>query len=689
MITALLLLATSQTAPITIRSGCERMPVLLAQVSKLANAELRCSPAFEDEVLFVSVKDKPLDLLMKQIAEVCHAEWRKEDGATRLYRSPARVAQDVKEDQTLNLSCIKASLESRIRGAKPAMTAEQETAHLKEMAKMSEAAVAESNSPSMRNQLYDRLRNMGLAQAAINRLFASIDLSTFASQPPWEHRLYAIEPNRYQYPLGPKAAGVIAPFVKEENFLIGTINALDDEKRGISRSTYARNGDYFSPILEPASVFVEGRAYECDHLQLEAMFLDAEGYAIDSAGTNVSLWPDEDPAKSLPDIAKWGAKRLVFSDRTKATINAKAVDSPFGPPDPMAAKPLEKDPLSFIFDEPLSQLSDEAAHGIVAALPDEIARSGAGMVTEEQTLRDLCQLLTRYESVRDEDGTLVITPRKRAQAYSLRAKRKPLQELVAIGRSRPVTVDEAGGYALKQNDFAAVTYLEQMVVNYNQASSRSLEWLAGSLAYREYAKLYASLSPAQRTRIVTEGLRYSELTSHQRDIVDFWTYSCDPHFAVSHNKIDRKRGYFVLDRIGSVCLPDGVPLDTLFTMKLKREKSALLVAPNGGRQIDSCTSIGYVLYQQERGEFGSDLGYKNIASCKLTPATETTYEFDIAYTPQITDGYTLHDAKIESAISVSWKDLPPEWLKPLTDTLEYYRKMNLPSRGHQSPPPPR
>lgn len=677
---------------ITLQSGCERLPILLKQVSEQSKTELRCRPSLEDEVLFVSVKDKPVDKLKSDVAAVCHAEWRKEGGAEWLTRTAAQEARDRKNDQAVTLAAIRSALEpKRNEGLMTAMSPSAEGSHLQGIQEIHSQLMADTGmAPEQQVRLDRKRRDLTIPARGLSRLLLSCDLSSLASQPPWESRLYSLSPNRYQYPLGGKAANAVAPFTQEQNYLINLVRGLDDEARKSSLYSLGAYGDYHVPIVEPVGIYVFGQCFAGEFLEMEALFVDADGYLIDLNSSRLPLWEERDPAKSFPGIENWGSERLSYSERALLTIARTRNSGPSQ--DPSTARPADRDPLSFWFDDPLVQLAQTVRQDIVAALPDEILHATGDSVGVGKSLRDLCGALAKYESVKAENGCLLMEPLKRAEAYDLRTRRKPLQDLLAIARTRPPTLVEAGTYALAQNDFAGSTSLEGTVVDYNGANGAFLEWLSGNaLAYRERAKFYATLSPSQRARLVEPGLQYSELTAPQRQIFDFWTYSCWTNLNVTHSQLDPKRGYMMLDRYASISLPGGIPPGTTIHMKIYPDKAALVASKDGRKKVESCSSIGYILFQQTAGTFGPELGYQNIESSVLTPAIHNTYGFTVNYTPIVSDAFTLHDASVQSTAPVAWKDLPSEWLKPLTDTLNYYRKNVIGGtpRTPVKPPPPR
>src|SRR5215213_4224587 len=101
MFTALALIATlSAPEKITLSTGCKRLPVILKQLSARTSTELRCTTAFEDEVIFLSIKERSLDDVLKRLAEVTHGDWEKSGAIYVLKRSSRQTAQDEKAETT-------------------------------------------------------------------------------------------------------------------------------------------------------------------------------------------------------------------------------------------------------------------------------------------------------------------------------------------------------------------------------------------------------------------------------------------------------------------------------------------------------------------------------------------------------------------------------------------------------------
>jgi hypothetical protein len=685
MITSLICAAALGTETITIDGGCQRLPVLLKKISAQAKTELHCSAAFEDEVLFVKVKAQPVLKVMEGIAEVCHADWERVQGEQWLRRSGKRDAEDRKADEKLMVDVLRKQLADVIESPPKALTPEEEKAHFEEFERvMSRFSSLDTYAPD-RGKLWKLIHKMSLAGRALDRLLAATDLSVFALSLPWQYKLYSTAPSALQTGLGAKAAATLDAFTKEKSYVIDRLLAMSPEEQGAARSRLGYSTEYLMPIAAPVNAYLRGTWVSADGFFLEAQFVDRDGYCLEMDGRLLDGWPDAD-LTDLSDLDQWGRSKLDISVTLKET--GACICSSGQRPVKLAGsdRPLDHEPLGYLFDSPLTQLADGSNKNIVAALPDEIAERFAIKMAGGMSLRSLCEYLGRYLSFREDSGTLVMAPRKRWQAYAARAKRKPLQELVA---AKPVSLDAVCTYVMAQNDCAGATQFEGVVLSLNQCnwvSFQSVEMLGNpSHSFRHKLKFYALLSGLQRTQLVTSGLLYRELSPTQRAAVENWLFGSNCQLSVREAKEDERRTLQVLAREPTITLLNGIPEDTLFKGSLTREMSAMAIAPNGRALMQSCTDLGRMLANQD-GEDNPDPHFPAIAMSKLTPGYQSVISVQITYLPNVKDGFALRDMRCEPVEGAVWQSLPEAWLKVFSASADETRRISKIRQQQASPP---
>jgi hypothetical protein len=331
----------------------------------------------------------------------------------------------------------------------------------------------------------------------------------------------------------------------------------------------------------------------------------------------------------------------------------------------------------------------------VAALPDDLADS------KVNDLEQLCRHLAMVCQFRLERETLLIEPIRASQSFAHRAKRKPLEELIAKTKIGIPSLADAATYAMAQNMGALYTDFEQTVLGWNGCSRYDFETLRAleSDYGRQRLRWYSQLSPAQCQALQGEGLRFADMSAFQRDCLAASIYTGylgglfveDPPEARERQLREFRENGPVsrpLQREPSFVLPEGIPPDSFMKCKSKETFAAVVQAPTRTRKLWETGSLGYVLSQQEQGQWlNGDGGYPDVKASKYLPAKMSNYDFNLAMSHYVSDRFSLTDAQTMGRDYVSYEQLPPDWLKDLKATLDHYREARKILDRQKVPPP--
>lgn len=693
-------LAQGQDSKLAFSCGATRVPVILDRLSKQTGIQLRCNAALDDEVLFISVRDIGLSDLMDEIKDVTHASWEKVDGGFLLRRTPQQEAQDAKADAAINLSLLRKGLAKDIeQGRKRAWTPEEAQANFARLAEIRKMLAVGQISREIADPLYDEQRNRGVGVRAAQRVFAAIDLSTFADQLPWQRRTYVASPNQFQWKLPAAATATLRDFLAEEREIDARLQGLEKEARESVGQELGRYGLRFVPVGDSAHVMATTQIVGTHFMDIRVVFYDDDGALIDFGSRFVDLSPEPD-LSAVDGIASWGTAQVSMTALAVGWAAGEYPGAPLSPEDlALVSHPMLHDPLGIVFDEPLTGLVKASNLDIVAALPDECARE---MIKGKCTLTDFCTRLGHWESFRMHDGRLLLTPIRRGIAYSVRARRKALEDLFAVCAQHIPTLDDTSAYVLAQRDGAAVSGLESVLLAWNRCTRTQYEAMMGVGSdvggYRSRLKFYGLLSTHDKDRMANGGMAFRDLTPRERALVDTWLFSGDSTLFVvldpAEQEAYRKRmelvGPPMFDRDPIYMMPGGVPEDSIVTLKIVQTRAAHVISPTGRRQIEDCIDLGYILSQQERGEWlDPTMGYPNVATSKMAPAWQRQINFVLQFERRLSDRFSLADATMVNSTYGPYGQLPSEWLKPLNDTLESYRKYfkSIPAEKQSTPPP--
>ena len=701
---SLLLLAlslnNSRANTVSYSCGATRVPVILKALSAQTGLDLRATPALEDEVLFISVKDAPVRDLTDEIAQVTHASWQANGGAYYLTRTAQQLARDENAETALNLGLLQKQLASdQELGHAPTWSAEEASAAIDKVVDMRNRQ-SKPQTAAFYAEMNKAFTEGSVPNRAVARLFAATDPAIFADLRPWQFRLYTLRPTQFQFELSDAVGATLADFVQEERYVRSRLDGLNGDAMREMAQRIGTNAWYLGPIGGPIIPIVKARMPGLRGLNFEISFCDRAGRGVESGYRNITLDPEPD-LSALTDISTWGKTKIelpAFVRQWSWGANGATKNRP----DPaIVSEPLTRDPLGFIFDGPLSTLVAAFHHDVVAALPDECAQE---MIYQQGNLAGFCRQLAHTETFAMDKGRLLIAPIRRATAYSLRARRAPLDGLVKLCRRQIPTLEDTAAYVLEQNETAAYSGLEFVVFSWNQCTNQQFEAMNSLTWAGQRSKLmfYGLLSADQKQRMSHGGVRFRELTSDEKRLVTHWLYNDDAQIQAQMSQAEQdqymaasRQGLWIspsiLDREPSFAMPDGVPGDALVKLNEATSRAAHIMSPDGNKAFWDCNTIGYIAAQQERGEWQNGMGgYPSIAASKMAPAWRRNLSFSLQYTPRLSEGFSLSDASMVDSNYVRCNELPADWWNPISKTLEEYRKMfrNMPAQQYQQASPP-
>ncbi len=685
-------LAQDLSQKITLDAGATGAPQLLQTLSKQTGVPLTAAQNMANEILFVRVREMPLTVLMKRLAHLTGAKWEKADKGYRLVPDTRAQRQDVEGDRDRIAASLRKALRKSVeQGDAPVWDAAGAQLAMQQMRARHEALRRPGRSQRPMPPVWSPIAP---AERALARLLVSMDLRDLAAIPPGRKATFATHPTRMQWPLG--AAGVRAAetFAVEEGAVIQSLPKGDDWARRqagykLGRTAPDSYQQYVQEIRTPVravlSVLNSGHSAYIFGLVL----LDAEGYFVVQAVTMFPLepsshaWPAAWKDRTLPvspsslviaEKAQWKTIDPTTTSHEEVLRAMAREHAPAALPAP-ELDPARRDPLGYGMDDGLRGLAQAAGKDLIALLPDQSLGSALAVLREKKpTLGQFLEAIAPY--VAFEDGeTLVARPALPSWARRLRTDRASLSRLFVQGRAKGfASLRDAARYALSQSPESPESGLEGVWLRVNGWMAPPFYQAETALEqrWRDWLRLYGSLTPTQLQALTTTGLTASQLTAAQREELDRWIYHRATYNGIGQNGGDGARDPrgrpYTADT--TIILPTGLPLDAQLTMEALGKPSAFL-SHEGNPVINfDLNSVARTAHEAEkRGPDARQHGNRYF------PGGDTTLTFRIRFTPRIAAMTRLHDLWIDASRGpFHWDQLPESHLKVIQGVLAALRQ---------------
>lgn len=703
--------AEAFSKPIGFRQEAARVPAVVEALGRQTGLPLKASPYFANEVVIVSVAERPLREVLSVLADAVSGQWRLEDGIYLLARDVKKTQDEERESAARRIAAIKEVQ----AGAREILARDYSPKTIEDAARQREEIEAKMEGRIDYDQWrrYEQLANVGPFQRAAMRLLVGLDPKVLAGIGPRERIVFATSPTSTQRPLGGHAGSAIEQLIAEQR-LWSEVQAQmpgDEDRRTFIGAFETPNKPFRKPIGKV--LFIAARNVWSDDIDYSMLVVDIDGRPMGRVDLQEDSLHRADPDEKAPEP---GSRDLVpLSDISRqfaelaagrmAGIGSKtAWQMPTGDLLQRLLEPEKTDPLTFVVSDALLHLADRKKADLVAVPSDEsllwvTAYGGKGKGLTVGTVEKMLGSTVHYDA---ETGWMKIRPSDPHQGRLDRLDRHAMGELFrAVAQEGRLGLDSIAKYLLQsRGSNVAVT----------QALCRLLDpqvvadfWQKGD---EDALRLYATLSATQRQALRRgQKLAYGSLTPQQQGFVRRLTYGTDVNVANSQpteidpNEIDLTDfiGGEGLESEPTELLPRGIPaatqisLDTADTMVLYAYDSSEDGPMAFGEELES---IAAQIYFKERPDL-FPWAEQNPNLDLFRAARRNSQTIHIAYSPTVSAQYSLaDDTMLTRGLPVKRDQLPKEFLDALAVEIKKVAEMyksgfrGLPGFDDPPPPPP-
>ncbi len=661
---------------ITYNQPARRLPVLLAELEKQTGVKLGSSPQFSNEVVFVHVRDRSLDSVLAKLATACGGVWTQGDDKRRLDPDLKLWTQQDTDQRTADYALITKALQDSLGIDRPVWTLQTAKDNIQ---KYMDAIRMDRSGEGSRQALADTRRYLTSASPAsrvLSKITALLGAKDLASIPIYESRMFASDPSPLTGSLGQKCQPIISDFVTEQNMLLAQAADDDQGNRAINNIF-----SYHGPIVTPVRAYLKVKR-EDSYFQVVLDLVDADGYII--AKEEQDIFIPERPAENIFD-STWLKKPVAFSH---LTLDCLRVEERGG----LALATIDPkihDPLSFAVSDILSAISEASQADIIAALPDKLVDDCSSQVSEGVTLERFQSIFSDRLKKQVQDGCLLFAPSKPSISRRRRLDRELFSKLLAaIARTRVPALSDVADYCRDAKPETAAANLEYYVQRWAgyDPNSDALQGIESvSSGTRELLKFYGCLDESQRKMLWSnQPMSVALLSSIQRESLSNWLFRHDTQLTRRQQKESAPTSGETILREPTVALSPGLPMTAVLG---SRAENTLVGFSRKGAQLWrswEAGSLGYILFQQEKGAFLDGGGYPAMSSEKFWPGFSRKLNLTLDFGSALNAHFQLVDESlIPNAAPVKWDALPADHLAELKRVLEYYRKADQ----ARKPPP--
>ncbi|MGI8923625.1 MAG: hypothetical protein ACR2HJ_06225 [Fimbriimonadales bacterium] len=538
------------------------------EIAKATGAKIDVAGDILSEIVIISVTEAPLSELMSRLATVTSGEWTTEGGVRWLKYSKATFEKERKTRRTRRLAGLAAS----IKKIKEDLAAPKK--NVKPQVFDEDDFLEPEPSPSSD-------ATFRIASLLEPEVLVDIEGRT----------VFSNRPNGMQRPL-PDVREIVSGLVDEHNKRASEIAKTLEEESVLQPKTVEEEQREQAWVrlfgVEPERRFINApvskvllavtadTGYAVDEIGVELMLFDSAGRLLISNYESLAAYVETDVgafrAKSATEapidfspLAREHAGVLFGLGRLSAEISDGLKQR--------LLRPDLYDPWSFADSEALLAVAKSRSMNLVANISDsELLVRLRNQITPSAYLATLA---SRGETaINDGDGWIELQPVDLIAARESRLNRRVLAALVKAGYEKGLpSLDDLAAFVKESPPFPylAYNYIRFFAINYVYAD-------------QELLRLYAFLSPSQRTFLRTEGsLPVRTLDAAQRRMISAMVYK-DVRYKVFREGAPLFEEADLLAVLGvfnrhdvdyldepTELLPQGLPPDATITLTISEE----------------------------------------------------------------------------------------------------------------------
>lgn len=651
----------SLLVPVALEHRVATVEAVVRELAQKTGQDLRMRPELKDEVLDVDLRPRPAAEALRLVAEAASAEWSAEDGRILLGRSASLRRRQARAEQAADAAGLARSYAAVVvPGDGTAWRTDDDPIRT-----WTDATPEETKTDPDAWLRWTAHRMAGTPVGRfLSRALREIPAAELVAIPPGTTVRYVPRPNRLQRAL-PASSG-LSQYLEERRLFLDRFARLSPARREKVARLYVTMDEADADRL-PITPLLRVSRDESGTVDVNLTMVGAKGSPIDLEDAQLPVTPDR-PGRAIPGYDAWRLRPCPLMGATASFLQGVRGK----PVDPAEAKalldPVAHEPLSALLTGPLNALTAAAGSEAIVALPDECGDEVLETMGSGFTLGDLADRLGRSVAFATDEGVLVGRARRPTFSAAMKTNRALLGGLMRLAAAGEPRLEPTARYALAQNPDAPWTAFERLAL-WGAGLSR-VDLQDGGLfdpPYRDVLRLYASLSSDERSALLAQRLlRLWDLGPASRAILDDLLFR--------HAANVEGTGRWQTNGLDATLIINGFPPDATLTSSRSRQ-APLAITPDGRHRYDG-RALGYILEQQEHGEFmDPKQGYPEVANTRFLPGVQSEITLIVQISPDARFQGSLKDVDVDrSKPPVPYGELPAEFLEQFRKTYDFYRK---------------
>jgi hypothetical protein len=667
------------TPTVTFQAPATRLERLIPDLAQSANLPWKVSPSLFNEVMVVKVTQVPVDELKSKIASTIRATWDKQsDGSWVLVRTQAQLIQMERDTVALKAQNIRQGLEL----SRPSLVKEfgDKEADLYLLRSQEEAKRRGDR------MMIDRDPNGFTVGSPLKRamlkLALDLDAITLATVPINGRKVFTLNPNRMQFPLGPQAKAILAKFSAEQNRWAQRISRHHQETESVQFAEDPLTHRSTVPSL-PNVLLIASNSGEIGSVMLSIVVPHKQSalstFHLMSRNARSSRFGPPEGAAGDPPIPL-SADSEAFASMFRALMPGPDRGKELTPHQiKLLTEPETHDPLRFVLSDALFAWADQEKANLIAAPTDmSIILSILPAMTKKQTVKSLLEVLRSNGNMElnTKDGWCVATPMYPFDERQVTIQRNAYgRYLRALVKQKHNTIDLLSKFAVESGSTEEQNWARvfSLLIDPNSTDLMQPRW--------DVLKLHGTFTDGQKQTMMSGGeIKFGQLSDSQKKLLHRMAFSSISILnTMSHDPHDSPE-LLAYGLEPTVLLANGIPNDAVLTMRLS--KSDAVIASDSKQPFSLGESF-------TADQLASRLSWEANSFDTYLPVVKRTFVMSFRVSKQLSGEMQYSDVVPQQKNSVGFNQLSAKFREEFKKAQEQLGRQEVtrPARN-QNPPPP-
>lgn len=626
----------------------------LREISKQAGIGLFADEALGSEIIILRLHEVTTQEAMKQIAKAIGGEWRKAPDGFELYRSADMADKLHAKAVDIRAQAIKKAIDEKVVRLKLGQPmSDQEAASLAtRFLKEFEESRKRSDRDSWRK--FSEMRASFPTQRALWQLLSRIDPRTLADVEESQKVVYSTIPTSMQRELRLDLRPLAEQIFREQRaFAQGVATALKDQPKGEDQETTSFPGEQSERVamrsVPEKFVLVIDQPYFSEGLSVTLAAVDDKGKLLFQTSDRLGFAEDWSAleaeqakvvtsSKDEPDIALSPISKALMGFMQGPEVGTQTLS---GEAKQAILHPEQLDPLATATSEAMLGLAEYKNVNLVM-YPDDAMFMVAMFAGQSKSLKPsvLLQSARAFGSMMDtqvieEPGWLLVVPNNPLETYRNRTNRE------ALG----VYLREVDAGEIRLNDFAELASTIRginfpvLMMFMPMLVGGQLDIDPGSV---DMLRFYASLGEAAVSRLQKQPTRIANLNKEQLGLLYRYVFESRDASVLANAErqaLNETPAEEILpalmgseDTVQDTTeqLPDGLPMESMLSVKEEKETTYFVKADMGGVIYTHPTTIESLAWMLAPPEKGEEMEGPPMKILSISPGVKRTLTFTIA-----------------------------------------------------------